>query len=53
MLDLSKSWNGAEYNIVGDCCGTETSFNSGSNGTTIVVRTGVDLGEHGRPLLQE
>ncbi|MFZ2022609.1 MAG: hypothetical protein WBA18_22580 [Terracidiphilus sp.] len=49
MLDLSKSWNGAEYNIVGDCCGTETSFNSGSNGTTIVVRTGVDWGSTDAP----
>ncbi len=49
MLDLAKVWNTAEYNIVGDCCATETTFNSGSNGSTIVVKTAVDWGNSGAP----
>jgi hypothetical protein len=40
-VDLAQGWQAAEFNIVGDCCGSESTFNSGS---TIVVRTSVDNG---------
>jgi hypothetical protein len=43
ILDLAQGWQAAEFNIVGDCCGSQAVFNSGS---TIVVRTSVD---HGSP----
>lgn len=26
MLDLATGWTGVEYNLVGDCCSTETFF---------------------------
>jgi hypothetical protein len=45
-LNLAQSWQFAEFNIFGDCCGTEASFNSGS---TIVVRTSVDHGSPAAP----
>jgi hypothetical protein len=47
ILKLSQGWNTAEYNLVGDCCGTESSFNAGS---TIVVKTSVDNGTTNAPV---
>jgi hypothetical protein len=43
ILNLAQGWQAAEFNIVGDCCGSQATFNSGS---TIVIRTSVD---HGSP----
>jgi hypothetical protein len=41
MLSLGSAWKGAEFIIVGDCCGSQASFNAGS---TISVRTTVHNG---------
>jgi len=41
ILNLSQGWQAPEFNIVGDCCLTEATFNSGS---TNVVRTSVNYG---------
>jgi hypothetical protein len=46
LLNLSQGWNTAEYNLVGDCCSTESTFNAGS---TIIVRTSVDNGTTNPP----
>ena len=40
-LYLAQGWTAAEFNIVGDCCGTQAIFNSGAS---IVVRTSVNNG---------
>ena len=39
VVDLAQGWQIAEFNVVGDCCGSQANFN---NGSTIVVRTSVD-----------
>jgi hypothetical protein len=39
VLTLTEGWKAAEFNVFGDCCGTEANFN---NGSTIIVRTSVD-----------
>ncbi len=41
MVNLALGWQEAEFNIFGDCCGSQAVFNSGS---TIVVRTSLDDG---------
>ncbi len=46
VVNLAQGWQAAEFNIVGDCCGSETIFNSGS---TIVVRTSVGNGSPQAP----
>jgi hypothetical protein len=46
VVNLALGWQKAEFNIVGDCCGSQANFNSGS---TIVVRTGVDYGSPNAP----
>jgi hypothetical protein len=46
QLGLASGWNSFEYNIVGDCCGTAATFNSGS---AITVRAGVESGSTGAP----
>src|SRR5262249_32018165 len=46
VVNLAQGWHAVEFNIVGDCCGTEAMFNSGS---TIVVRTSVDYGSPNPP----
>jgi len=38
VLGLAKGWQAAEFNVFGDCCGTQANFNGGA---TIVVRTTV------------
>jgi hypothetical protein len=45
-LNLSQYWQQAEFNVVGDCCGSQANFNTGS---TIVVRTSVNNGNLGAP----
>ncbi|HEY1745324.1 MAG TPA: hypothetical protein VGG11_00955 [Xanthobacteraceae bacterium] len=40
--DLDVQWQTAEFNIFGDCCGDQATFNAGS---TIDVRTEVDSGK--------
>jgi hypothetical protein len=46
VVDLAQGWQAAEFNIVGDCCGSQANFN---NGSTIVVRTSVDNGTGNAP----
>jgi hypothetical protein len=46
-LGLASGWNSFEYNIVGDCCGSNAQFN---NGAAIVVRASVDNGGSAPPL---
>jgi len=41
ILNLAGGWQGAEFIIVGDCCGSDATFNAGS---TLVVRTTVHHG---------
>jgi hypothetical protein len=45
-LSLAEGWTAVEYNIVGDCCGSAATFNSGSS---IVVRVSVDNGSPSAP----
>ena len=40
-LNLAAGWNVAEFNIFGDCCGSQAVFNSGAS---ITVRTSVNNG---------
>jgi hypothetical protein len=44
--DLDKRWQTAEFNILGDCCGDQATFNAGS---AIDVRTEVDSGAKKAP----
>jgi hypothetical protein len=46
VLNLAQGWQAVEFNIVGDCCGSQAIFNSGS---TLVVRTSVDYGSPNAP----
>jgi hypothetical protein len=46
ILDLGAGWRSAEFIIVGDCCGSEATFNAGS---TLVVRTTVHNGTTNAP----
>jgi hypothetical protein len=39
--DLGSKWQIAEFNVFGNCCGEQVTFNSGS---TVVVRTSIDSG---------
>jgi probable HAF family extracellular repeat protein len=41
VIYLALGWQATEFNIFGDCCGSEANFNAGS---TIIVRTAVDAG---------
>jgi hypothetical protein len=45
-LNLAGAWTASEFNIFGDCCGYEASFNTGA---TLVVRTTVDNGTTDAP----
>jgi hypothetical protein len=45
-LSLAQGWQDAEFNIVGDCCGSQATFNSGA---TLVVRTSVNSGNLNAP----
>jgi hypothetical protein len=46
VLDLSKSWIAAEFNIFGDCCSTQVTINGSP---TIVVGIAVDNGTSTAP----
>jgi hypothetical protein len=46
MLNLAGAWTASEFNVFGDCCGYEASFNTGA---TLVVRTTVDNGTADAP----
>lgn len=46
ILNLGQTWNDAEFILVGDCCGSEASFNAGSK---LVVRTTVHNGTTSAP----
>jgi hypothetical protein len=48
--DLNSEWQDTEFNILGDCCGDQAMFNTGS---TIVVRTEVDSGATTAPTCDE
>jgi hypothetical protein len=43
---LQSQWQDAEFNVLGDCCGDQATFNAGS---TINVRTEVDSGTTAAP----
>jgi hypothetical protein len=47
MLGLAGGWNSLEYNLVGDCCGSEATINSGA---VIFVRVSVDNGGPNPPV---
>jgi len=49
VLDLAKSWKLAEFNLFGDCCGSEANVNGGM---TIVVQTSVENGTKNAPLCE-
>jgi hypothetical protein len=46
IFDLASWWQISEFNIFGDCCGSQAAFNSGS---TLVVRTVVNSGTTSAP----
>jgi len=46
VLDLAAGWNAAEFNVFGDCCSDEATFNTGS---TFVVQTSVNNGTTNAP----
>lgn len=46
VLDLQLGWHVAEFNVFGDCCGTQTAFN---NGSSIVVETNINDGTTNAP----
>jgi hypothetical protein len=46
ILNLANGWKGVEFIVVGDCCGSEATFNSGS---TLEVRTTVHHGANQAP----
>ncbi len=46
VLGLAGNWTAAEYNLVGDCCGSAATLNSGSS---MVVRISVDNGSRTAP----
>jgi hypothetical protein len=45
-LNVAGAWTVSEFNIFGDCCGFEASFNTGA---TLIVRTTVDNGTTNAP----
>ncbi len=49
VVNLAAGWTDAEYNIVGDCCGSQANF---SAGTTMVVRTVAHNGTTNQPLCE-
>jgi von Willebrand factor type D domain len=46
ILVLAQGWKLAEFNIFGDCCGSDATFNAG---TTMAVRTSVTDGTMNAP----
>jgi hypothetical protein len=46
VLVLAQGWRLAEFNIFGDCCGSDATFNAG---TTMAVRTSVTDGTMNAP----
>ena len=46
MLNLASAWTVSEFNVFGDCCGYEASFNPGA---TLIVSTTVDNGTTDAP----
>jgi hypothetical protein len=46
VLGVAGGWTAAEYNLVGDCCGSAATLNSGSS---MVVRISVDNGSRIAP----
>jgi hypothetical protein len=49
VLSLAGAWTDAEFNLVGDCCGSESTFNAGS---TVTVHTTVHNGTTNAPTCQ-
>ena len=45
-LNLASAWTVSEFNVFGDCCGYEASFNTGA---TLIARTTVDNGTTNAP----
>lgn len=46
VLELSKGWTSAEFNVFGDCCNNVALFNAG---TSLTVRTQVNAGTANAP----
>jgi hypothetical protein len=46
VLSLYQSWTQAEFNVFGDCCGTETTFTSPA---VLAVKTSIDDGSTSAP----
>jgi len=46
VLSLYQSWTQAEFNVFGDCCGTEVNFTSP---TVLVLKTSIDDGSTNIP----
>lgn len=49
VLGLAPSWNSAEFNVVGDGCGSQAVFNSGA---TIGVKLAITNGTSNSPICQ-
>lgn len=48
IADLGQGWNGAEFNLVGDCCASEAYFTGGP--ATLVVRQSTQNGATAVPV---
>jgi hypothetical protein len=46
VVDLADSWNASEFNVIGDCCGSQARFNPGAS---ITVRIGINDGTTNAP----
>lgn len=49
VVDLSQAWSSAEFNVFGDCCGTQANF---SARTTMVPRITLTDGSKNPPICQ-
>ena len=49
VLNLNQSWTQVEFNVFGDCCGTQTNFTSP---THLVVNTSIDDGTSNPPVCE-
>lgn len=47
VLDLEQYWTDGEFNVFGDCCENQVSFNSGS---TLIVQTALNNGTTNTPI---
>ena len=50
LTDLSKHWQVAEFEVLGDCCSSKAVF---GNGTSYTVRLEADTGQSAKPVCQK